>query len=114
MKTENELIAEFMGFVDGGSYWATTGESPYVVIDGTTTYHRLYPSQLQFDTSWDWLMPVVEKIERFGNRCEIGITKCKIYSADYTREPFYAATKIQAVYDHVVDFIKWYNENKQP
>lgn len=101
-KIDNELIADFMEF-------------PYKRTGLTFSEPRVLfvsKAKMEYHTSWDWLMPVVDKIERLGNRCEIGITKCKIYSADYNRETFYAATKILAVYEHVVDFIKWYNETQ--
>ncbi len=99
MKTDNKkaIIAKFMGgSVDNGM--VQFGDSDCTLVES-----------LKYDTSWDLLMPVVETIEKLGTKCEIGITSCKIYSSEYTRETFYAATKIKAVYNHVVDFINWYN-----
>jgi hypothetical protein len=48
---ENKLIAEFMGVVfhdDENQYYSSDG----MYIDDTLKYH----------TSWNWLMPVIEKI----------------------------------------------------
>jgi hypothetical protein len=55
---DNKLIAEFMGhtFADydlGGLHY---------LIDGNYVEYN----SLQYDASWDWLMPVVEKIENDG------------------------------------------------
>ena len=48
---ENKLIAEFMGLEkENGLYLFTTPMDDYKT------------DTLYFDTSWDWLMPVVEKI----------------------------------------------------
>lgn len=53
MQEKNEMIAEFMG-------GKTTTIMHTVKID-----HGIYHvSKLRYHTSWDWLMPVVEKIER--------------------------------------------------
>jgi hypothetical protein len=97
MKTDNELIAEFMG-------------SRVKLWDGVprikTAKHGLQSvwSELQYDKSWDWLMPVVEKIDG-------------IY--DYDRSMYNrvvelpVSTPINEVYKAVVQFITWYNENKK-
>lgn len=50
MEKDNEIIAEFMGFPVEYQDLKFTG--------GYETKKR----KLQYDTSWDWLMPVVEKI----------------------------------------------------
>ena len=57
---DNKLIAEFMELeVDNGLYCYTTAMDDYKT------------DTLYFDSSWDWLMPVVDKIESFedDNRC---------------------------------------------
>lgn len=68
-----------------------------------------------YHSSWDWLMPVVEKIERLGscqidislNWCRAGYKGRTFDSRDYLK----SATKIEAVYNAVIAFINWYNEN---
>ena len=55
--TDNKLIAEFMG--RGGTF----------NHDKTMICTGIYPDTMtlmKYDTSWDWLMPVVEKIENDG------------------------------------------------
>lgn len=71
----NKLIAKFMGFIlnsytDGSLCWSFDFNNPssnveaYRNYPNSTKYNPL--NKLQFDTSWDWLMPVVEKIEQLG------------------------------------------------
>ncbi len=103
----NKLIAEFMGYKIKGGLW---GEQP------------------KYNSSWDWLMPVVEKIEmlnidgdkqiyinvEFDNReefmgwygnIEIGYKTLKCFD-DRIK------TKIDMYYIVVCYFIKWYNQNQ--
>lgn len=75
---------------------------------------------LQYHSSWDWLMPVVEKIridhfvniEMYGDFIATWITKDKdikpmgkIYSEH--KEP------ITSVYGAVIQFIQWFNTHQQ-
>lgn len=54
MKESNELLARFLGYrqphpdYPNTTYWYKEGEEPLAI--------------LLFDTSWDWLMKVVEEI----------------------------------------------------
>lgn len=102
--TDNELIAEFMG----RKYGLNADKNGY----------------LKYDTSWDHLMPVVEKIETLdingykfsteiiGKQCFIESeirrsgTKMLIFSKTGT-------SKIDAIYKSVILFITWYNTQKQ-
>lgn len=71
-------------------------------------------SNLRYHSSWDWLMPIVEKIESMGydftmikNYCRIttntgGTFENELGSANQE-------TKIAAAYKLVIEFIKWYN-----
>lgn len=76
----------------------------------------------KYHTSWDWLMPVVEKIEKLNMVGAVVISRdhCWIHNnkepltheneivhADLCRN-----NKLDAVWYSVVLFVKWYNENK--
>lgn len=88
MKADNELIAEFMNKV---LY------DDWVAVDGKL------PSGLRYDTSWDWLMPVVEKIEKdFNGFVLIHNSKCVINPGNLVKV---GDSKIDAVYKAVVEFI---------
>jgi len=78
----NKLIAEFMG-VD------------YVDIDTYLENNK----ELQYHTSWDWLMPVVRKI---SSMCD------EPYELDNMKHALLTGD-IESVYDDVVEFIKEYN-----
>jgi len=93
MKTikDNKLVAEFMGFV-------------YVPEDA-----------IDYSKSWNWLMPVVEKIEKMVNNFYVGAKYSLIYTGfmfkntdDYQWQEN-GGTKIENTYAVIVEFIKWYN-----
>ena len=107
METNNKLIAEFLGYIDNGC-----SEEGFL-IDPKTNYDICIDS-LQFHSDWNWLMQVVEKIEMLGFIFSIKknwakITKDKIALVVRWEED---KNKIEAVYNASLEFIKWYNENK--
>ena len=102
----NKLIAEFMGITpnEAGVYHVSK--------------HKGYDVEnLNYQKSWDWLMPVVEKIEEDdevdvnillnGTRIFRWRTDTDIVNnvADISFDK-----KIEHVYDAVVEFIKQYNK----
>jgi len=85
----NKLIAEFM-------------EHDKEYIEDTKTYGS-------YHSSWDWLMPVYIKIakeEKLWGDYEKSII---IFNIMYDR--LGDAEGIDKVYESVVEFIKWYNQN---
>lgn len=84
---------------------------------------------LKYHSSWDWLMPVVEKIEAmqtefdgyFGvHICSNGCTIAGTRLNTTTENPHYAyfndiihESKILATWYCVVQFIQWYKENNK-
>ena len=103
---DNKLIAEFMGYeVKHGKCYSPKYN------DGTI-------APMQFDTSWDWLMPVVENIENLGYELIITESRCKInHNTDHSIEEAInidiIGSKIEATYQAVVEFIKQYNESNK-
>lgn len=107
--TDNELIAEFLGWkqvhTETADYWMRP--------EGGATN---WDTPQKFQNSWDWLMPVVEKIDGLGyhvtimkTRCVIAIT-LNVQNHIQSIHPGYSM--IEVVYCAVVEFIKWYNEQK--
>jgi hypothetical protein len=103
MKTDNELIAEFMKLDkhpnNERAYWIED-EDCYLTFDN-----------LQFHRSWNQLMPVVHKIKKDRhnpNEMFMGTTleRYCAYST-VTELPIWAS--IDSVHSRVVEFIKWYN-----
>lgn len=65
--TDNELIAEFDGWIRNPDYnkgsriqWT---HPKYSTKLSDTLYIPTTPESMKYATSWDWLMPVVEKIK---------------------------------------------------
>lgn len=86
---EEELIANYMG------------------EKATGGYHQ----------SWDWLMPVVEKIESLGAIVEIWLSLgkgCRIYFLKERNEFIHESNStIEAVFEAVYAFVEWYDKNKK-
>ena len=102
----NKLIAEFMGAEPDKKTFLRTGEEVYF-------YH----------TSWDWLMPVVEKIRGLeeGMLVErIDIMPNDGVAIHYSHPPKMIVVDtskgvdtLDATYQAVVEFIKTYNDGEQ-
>ena len=88
----NKLIAEFMGCTH--PFNDVTDATLYSVSHGT-----FEASELKYDVSWDWLMPVIEKIQdKYLENTELDY--------QYIDEIRLAVPNIQQVYYLVVEFIK--------
>ena len=135
MKTEetNKLIAEFMEFKqckgirsESGKYfdyWAKENfsciEEQEIQIEsewgyGLVEQDLLFAEQLKFHKDWNWLMEVVGKIEEMADwSLELLTTDKKEYQMliPLSNTNVIVETKIEAVYNACVEFIKWYNEN---
>lgn len=111
----NKLIAEFMGWqLVEGVTWESNWQNDKKEMVG-----KDFSSDLLFHSSWDWLMPVVEKIESFDCKsidCRFKIERyqCKVYyntvNMIYDRSNI-GTSKINSVWIAAIRFIKWYNLN---
>lgn len=105
----NKLIAEFMGITWHGNN-TVSGYPSVIPFDmGVTTIETT-----KFHSSWDWLMPVVEKIHA---QTDIWVTimyhSCKIHwMTQGIHEPilFEEMPTIDAVYNTILSFLTWYNQ----
>lgn len=116
---DNKLIAEFMGYppmtdaVDDRTIAYDVGGS---VMNINNTHNEnddnvFHPDDMKFHTSWDWLMPVVEKIESLGywvNRNDGDITISN--KSDMVVVTPMSSGGIDMMYKAVVEFIKEVNE----
>ena len=117
----NKLIAEFMGIV-------YPKLDNVIVIDNVVTKE----DELQYHSSWDWLMPVVEKIESYNVSVNInglysvfnknvahqvtiriesvemneGGKSAWVLEDEYLYHSDVKDSKIEAVYQAVIEFIK--------
>ena len=124
----NKLIAEFMNgiYSENANAWGFGNariEHKTKIIQGkkyeNLVWAERWEVELKYHSSWDWLIPVVEKIESLNNytRIETPINKKELrqtYCNIDGKEEFktYSKSKIEALWLAVVEFIKWYNENK--
>lgn len=96
---DNKLIAEFMGKEWHKSFFSDV----FIISPSNITY--------KFDSDWNWLMEVVEKIEFLGN--DIAITNSYIQIVFDNGNQFIVIeevnVKIEATYNACVEFIKRYN-----
>jgi hypothetical protein len=101
----NKLLAEFLGME-----LTTDGISQLYYTEDRSL--RQIP---KFQTDWNWLMQVVQKIESLGN--DILITTNYIQIGFDEGEQFIVVeevnVKIEAVYQAVLEFVNWYNEQKK-
>ena len=105
----NAIIAEFMGAYQADpKHEAMDMDDKYP--DGTD---RAIPGRMKYHSSWGWLMPVVEKIEDMEDddfRILGSSAEVLTYDGDIIVEMITKGTKLQAVYECAIAFIKWHNE----
>ena len=107
----NKLIAEFIGLEKCTD--PEHSKSPCYYIPSIQVYATDEDSyhDLKYHSSWDWLMPVVEKINRIKGH-DIIIYKTTVHVNDDSQillETTNNVSIINAVWDAVVQFIQWYN-----
>ena len=93
---DNKLIAEFMGI-------SIDREFAYIKDEGSPLEETMPINQMEYHTSWDWLMPVVGKMNKTELWEEYSIGDLSIALVSYDMD--YA-------YGLIVEFIKTHNENK--
>ena len=100
----NKIIAEFLNLTSQVIF-----EQVFAVSEnGKTNFYK--KDELKFNSDWNWLIEVVEKIERLENNLKNETREEFTQFQKVLSLPIY--TKIEAVYNACVEFIKWYNENK--
>lgn len=115
----NRLIAEFMAFqtrtdaIDDRVLAYYVGN---VIKNADNSKNKneenvFHPEDMRFDTDWNWLMEVVEKIESLSFDVVINYNICTITNGEneFRHE---VGQKIYATYQAVIEFINWYNEKK--
>lgn len=122
----NILIAKFMGGELSDRFIAKV---KIIKINHENYYsYGCLPEDLKYNTSFDWLMPVVEKIQSInitpppnytGYRIEI-VVQGYVKISGFPMPPITKNVSIEggllnAIYASVIEFIKWYNiQNTTP
>ena len=125
----NELFAEFLEWKknEDGTFESPSKffwEDKHAHMSWNVVRYDWKPSDMLFDVDWNWLMEVVEKIEnQYRSKFSKNTFPCVSISSICCKISFYGnyeevitnivrPTKIEAVYQACLEFIKWYNENK--
>lgn len=131
IESKNEVIARFMGMIRyeaDDKRGRTKLGAPYFLNEKGRFIGYIH--SLEYHTSWEWLMPVVEKIEtvevndgrvfRIAADVKIFYQACIIEyipdeeSGDPCEDEItiqtQGETKLEAVYKAVYQFITWYNQ----
>ena len=103
---DNKLIAEFMGL----EVLYRPNSNGFIEISDTELCDV---DDLMYHTSWDWLMPVVQKIESLGYVFTIQGGKAEYGEMISETRCFIAEDKLSSTYKAVVEFIKTYNDERQ-
>lgn len=113
----NKTIMEYMGIkprMESPDIYSLS-DTPFFTTRTSTPEEAIenYANYAKYDTSWDWLKPVIDKIIK-----EIGVKsvdECTddewIYYTAITR--MYIGVSIDIAYNYVVDYLLWYNKNKK-
>ena len=123
----NKLIAEFLDWEFDDL--SETFETPFLKLVDSHAFGdeqfscKLQDFELEFHSDWNWLMSVVEKIENLQDENNCAIYNVQIEQSfteiidNHTSETIIynidADSKIEAVYNTVIEFIKWYNEQNK-
>jgi len=108
----NKIISEFMGFTEynHGSYKTFSKDNK----------DHFYDSQLQYDRLWERLMPVIDKIESLGYSTELYSSQrdgyfftIGKYGSTTALHDSQSESRIECVYNAVVEFITEYNKTKK-
>lgn len=129
-KTDNELINEFMDIKEVTQYFDSYGIKKPIYwaqnsIFRTRTHDapglsiKEFINESKYQTSWDWLMPVVEKIDSLDDGKYIVtidpmITIISENGESVVNECQAFDGRIKNTYGAVVEFIKWYSSQPKP
>ena len=113
MEKTNKLIAEFMGM----TYYIPNDDS--LMVEKAPIGVLVTPTKsLEYHESWDWLMPVIEKIESLGYTFEKNYQRVDkdwqsliVKGNDILYQEF-NENSLQCSHYVVVEFIKDYNDGK--
>ena len=119
----NKLIAEFIhSKTDGMFIW----DNPPELIANNSKWIGYTEYSAKFHSSWDWLMPCIEKIEShlFVTSIQYGQKNYYVEIYEHPQLPntigkfnpiieIGKTNKLNVVYETIIEFIKWYNKHKQ-
>jgi hypothetical protein len=120
IQENNKLLAEFMELkpiLISTDFYGIQKDHVHITGKNTDFVMFEFSKSAKYHSDWNWLMQVVDKIESLEYNFNItsksatvlmnhgAIFQTLIYSDDGTN-------KKEAVYNTCVEFVKWYNEEK--
>ena len=115
IKENNKLLAEFMGcYQNNEGFWGFENTPNH-----KTWNNDRFLDCTKYDTDWNWLMEVVEKIESLtykGFNIYVDITTLTfIHTEESNLEiaEVFGGTKIENTYNACVQFVQWYNNQNE-
>lgn len=106
---ESKLIAEFMGFEPfHNNHYRCLFE----------LYHNdqiLPPQHMRFHSSFDWLMPVIDKLEQetgYGLVLGSDYAYWNKFGENPLDEEFSGITRLETAYEATIGLIQWHNSQK--
>jgi hypothetical protein len=105
----SQLLHSIAVFMDD---YYDTGLEPAYYVRKNRTYQL---EEAQYHTSWDWLMPCIDKIESLDFRVCIGQDDCQIYKRwaefpeNFIIDADFKETRLENAFDAVTSFIDWWN-----
>ena len=117
MNTEQaeRLLAEFMGGVYKISPVTLKDDKDFIWI-GNNRYsfsEKFLHHPIQYATSYEWIMPVVERIEGMGYSVTIEGNTCEIYWLNWSTSASNPSSKLTAIFKACVAFVEWYKNQTQ-
>lgn len=97
----NKLIAEFMGYIN------TTPTDKDFNIYENKNGDMLEAMSMKYHSSWDWLMPVIQKIYLM-DEYDKWIDTLGMFASSIQNS--LGSASLLHTYEAVVEFIKWYNQ----
>jgi len=97
----NKLIAEFMGMN------IHHNDKSMMVRKTLQGNEVLYIDKLEYHSSWDWLMPVINKIRSMDSTYEVE----EVGKYDWDNEISHYEFDLDLTYESVVEFINQLNNN---
>lgn len=109
----NKIIAEFLGYnVVKEQDFLNSNYDENLLND-----RLMIDRQLKYNSDWNQLMQVIEKIESLDYVFAIHNETVNVFNgqnnSQYYNEYFEYKTKIESVFNACLNFIKWYNEQNK-
>jgi hypothetical protein len=112
IEEKNRMIANFMGYE---TYEHTNSTAIRLTEGNEFNSIDIGHVHTKFHTSWDWLMPVVEKISSIFGEWDYEDERREeaedIFYMDNMFSEFISAD-MDSIFSRCVQFIEWYNEQK--